>query len=96
MVAAFLQEWGGDIGMRVSGPLAVSWNWQQTIDGVYHHRFWGLAVLRGGVITISLAFPRDLTKGVGIVRNVVHAVVHCGGRWERREEGTKTGKREGS
>jgi len=73
----------------------MSGDWQQAIDGVYAHGFWGLAVLGGRVITISLAFPRDLAEGGGIVSNVVHVVVHWEGRGDGRR-GSKSGKREGS
>jgi hypothetical protein len=62
-------------------------DWQQAVDGVYRHGFWGLAVWGGGVIAIGLAFARDLAEGGGFVSDVVHVVVHCEGRWgERREE----------
>ena len=88
-MVAFLQEWGGDVAIRASGPLVVSWNRQQAIDGVYRHGFWRLAVWRGRVIGIGLALPRDLAEGGGIVSDIVHVVVHCEGRWEERREGVK-------
>ena len=88
-MAVFLQEWGRDVTIRASRPLMVSRDWQQTIDGVYRHGFGGLTVLGRGVITISLAFSRDLAEGGGIVSNVVNVVVHCEGRWEKSREGVK-------
>jgi hypothetical protein len=88
-MVAFIQEWGRDVAIRASSPLVVSRNWQQAIDGVYRHGFWGLAVLGGGVIAISLAFPRDPVEGGGIVGDVVHIVVHCEGRREKWREGVK-------
>ena len=88
-MVGFLQERRRDVGIRASGPLVVSRNWQQTVDRVYCHRFWGLAVRRGGVIGISLAFPRDLAEGGGIMSDIVHVVVHCEGRWEERRERVK-------
>ena len=77
------------MSIGASRPLVVSWDWQQAIDGVYRHGFRGLAVLGRGVITISLAFSRDLAEGGGIVSNVVDVVVHCEGRWEKSREGAK-------
>jgi len=88
-MVVLLQEWGGDATIRASGPLVVSRDWQQTIDGVYRHGFWGLAVLRGGVVAIGFALPRDLAEGRGIVGDIVHIVVHCEGRWEKGREGVK-------
>ena len=88
-MVVFLQERGGDVSIRTSRPLVVSRDWQQAIDGVYRHGFWGLTVLGRGVITISLAFARDLAKGGGIVSNVVNIVVHCEGRWGKSREGVK-------
>ena len=88
-MVAFLQERGRDVGVRASGPLVVPRDWQQAIDGVYRHGFWGLAVLRGGVVAIGLALPRDLAEGGGIVSDIVHVVVHCEGRWEKGREGVK-------
>lgn len=88
-MVTLLQERGGDVTIRASGPLVVSRDWQKTIDGVYRHGFWGLAVLRGGVIAIGLTLPRDLAEGGGIVSDIVHIVVHCKGRWEKRRGGVK-------
>jgi hypothetical protein len=88
-MVVFLQERGRDVAVRASGPLVVSRDWQQAIDGVYRHGFWGLAVLGGGVIAISLAFPGDLAEGGGIVSDIVHIVVHCEGRWEKGERGQR-------
>jgi hypothetical protein len=88
-LVVFLQERGRDVTVRGSGPLVVSWDWEQAIDGVYRHGFWGLAVRGGGVIAIGLAFAGDLAEGGGIVSNVVDVVVHCEGRWEKGREGVK-------
>ena len=88
-MVVFVQERGRDVSIRASRPLVVSRDWQQAIDGVHRHGFWGLAVLGRGVITISLAFTRDLAEGGGIVSNVVNAVVHGEGRWGESREGVK-------
>jgi len=88
-MVGFLQEWGRDVAIRASGPLMVSRDWEQAVDGVYRHGFWGLAILGGGVIAIGLAFPRDLAEGGGVVSNVVHVVVHCEGRWEKGRKGVE-------
>jgi hypothetical protein len=83
------------MAIRASGPLVVSRDWQQAIDGIYRHGFCGLAVLRGGVVAISFAFPRDLAEGVGIMSDIVHVAIHCERRWEKGRRGSRTGKREG-
>ena len=88
-MVVFLQERGRDVAIRASGPLVVPRDWQQAVDGVHRHGFWGLAVLGGGVIAVSLAFSRDLAEGGGVMRNVVHVVAHCEGRWEEGREGVK-------
>jgi hypothetical protein len=75
----------------------VSWSRRQTIDRVYGHGIRRLTILRGcWVIAIGFAFPRYLTEGVGVVCNVVHAVVHRKGRWEKRREGVEDRQTQGA